>query len=172
MAKPTDIPIDTLRQLVRLDPETGRLYWIERGPEWFTDGAHTAAHSCAKWNAAHAGKPALGSVNGSGYRHGSLLGRTVTAARAVFALANGRWPRPEVDHRDGDKTNDRPGNLREATRVQQCRNMGSARNSTSRFRGVSADRRSGRWQVQCTSAEGRRTTLGTFQDDQVDHPKE
>ena len=40
--KPLPTP-EVLRQLLTYDPETGKLFWAQRGAEWFTDGTyHTA----------------------------------------------------------------------------------------------------------------------------------
>jgi hypothetical protein len=40
----------------------------------------------------------------------------------IWALAHGRWPEAELDHRDRDRRNNRLGNLRLSNRHQQGQN--------------------------------------------------
>lgn len=159
MAITHPIPVDLLRQLLRLDPETGSLYWRERGAEWFRDSRRSAADECARWNTRYAGKEAFTSTDSRGYRHGLIFRRTYSAHRVVFALHWGRWPDGDTDHRDGNRSNNRPENLREATRAQNIQNSRRRAGGSSRFRGVWLNR-SGRWQAECM-----KHYLGTFSDD-------
>lgn len=52
---------------------------------------------------------------------------------------------PEVDHANGDGLDNRRANLRRATRTQNNANARLRRNNTSGFKGVSWDKRTGRW---------------------------
>lgn len=54
-------------------------------------------------------------------------------------------PLPEVDHKDGDRLNNRRGNLRACDRKQNSRNRTSSR-GRSKFKGVRKDR--GQWRAQ------------------------
>ena len=56
--------------------------------------------------------------------------------RLVFLYMTGAWPKHEVDHIDGDQTNNRWDNLREATRSQNKYNTGIRSHNTTGFRGV------------------------------------
>ncbi len=156
------VSAEALRELLRLDPETGRLFWRARSPKWFTSKTQTAEHNCARWNARFAGKEALTSISAWGYRVGTLLGINCAAHRVVFAVTHGRWPPGDLDHRDGDRLNNRPGNLREATRRQNNQNCGS-KGGTSAFRGVCWLRADNRWLAQATDARGRHRYLGQFE---------
>ncbi|WP_299129697.1 HNH endonuclease [uncultured Amaricoccus sp.] len=133
------IGIDELRQMFRLDQETGTLWWLSRPREMFA-----TQRGFAVWNARYAGAEAFTFTDPSGYRHGRILRRHYMAHRVIWALANGRWPTAQVDHRDGDPQNNRPGNLREATRSENNRNM-RPRAGTSRFKGVCYCKQTGRW---------------------------
>lgn len=61
-------------------------------------------------------------------RHGKVYwlvqidGRKYRRAQIVFYMVNGAWPTPQVDHIDGNSTNDRPSNLRVATQTQNAWN--------------------------------------------------
>jgi hypothetical protein len=75
------------------------------------------------------------------------------------------WRR--VDHEDGDPMNNQRYNLRKATEAQNAANMGKqARPTTSRFKGVSSDRRSG-WRAYIT-VDGQRASLGGGYDSEED----
>ncbi len=151
---------DTLRQLLRLDHETGRLWWLSREPTWFA-----TKRAFSTWNTRYAGKEAFTATSGKGYRHGAILGRTCEAHRAVFALVHGRWPAGgEVDHRDGNKLNNRPDNLRAASHTENTRNRGGDAESTSRFCGVCWDSRCQKWRAHATM-HGTFHHLGRFIDE-------
>lgn len=60
------------------------------------------------------GKPALTSTDGAGYFYGRILGQRVAAHTAVFALVNGYLPE-QVDHINGVRKDNQPGNLRAST---------------------------------------------------------
>lgn len=163
---PNDITVETLQQLLRLEQGTGRLYWRERGIEMFRDTPKkTAASECARWNNRFASREAFANTSKRGYRYGRVLNRFLQAHRVVFAIANGRWPNGDVDHRDGDPGNNAPDNLREATRQENLRNAGARRASSSRFKGVHWQHRQKKWCAQCVDASGRKRHLGFFDDE-------
>ena len=155
------LPPETLRRLLRYDPTTGRLYWRGRGPSWFVNGRQSAEHVCARWNARFAGREAFTARNQGGYLVGAILGRDYAAHRVAFALVHRRWPAGVLDHRDGDKANNRDDNLREATQRQNNFNAGS-RGGTSRFCGVCWDSTKKRWLAQGRDAVGRSRYLGRY----------
>jgi hypothetical protein len=75
-----------------------------------------------------------------------IFGVNYKAHRVVFALYNWIWPRAYVDHIDGDKINNLPGNLRAASKRQNNYNQASCRGS-SRFKGVHWDTSINRWRA-------------------------
>ncbi len=163
MAISHPIPVEILRQLIRLDAETGKLYWLARGPEWFAH-CRNPVHLCTSWNSRHAGREALTAGNGKGYRRGTVLGCMYYAHRVAFALDRGRWPFDDVDHRDGDGLNNRPDNLREATDAQNMRNA-AGRGGSSRFCGPTWVECAGKWRVYCADSAGNKHHLGYFADE-------
>jgi len=51
-------------------------------------------------------------------------------------MVHGRWPTVEIDHIDGDRGNNHPDNLREATRQVNARNCALGKDNTSGAKGV------------------------------------
>lgn len=161
MAAKKLIPVDVLRQLVRLDPDAGLLYLLPRGPEWFRD--HSAA-TAARWNGHYAGKRACATLSRAGYFHGRILGRSYPASHVIFAMTHGWWPKHQIDHKNGVRNDNRPSNLREATSAQNNLNIGSRR-GTSRFCGVSWTSREKKWRAVGTNAQQKDCHIGYFDDE-------
>lgn len=97
----------------------------------------------------------------NGYRTVKLGGKRYGAHRIVFALTHDRWPADEIDHADGDPLNNRPENLREATRSQNRANTRAGRNNTSGVKGVHWHRRYQKWKA-VVHVNGERRFLGHF----------
>ena len=153
---------EVLRQLLRYEPDTGKLFWLPRTPAHFEDTCgRTKEHACAIWNARYAGREAMTAVNNSGYRSGSVGGVGTSAHRAVWALESGAWPCFDVDHINGDRSDNRIGNLREATRSQNLANAGVRSDNTSGLKGASWERRRKRWKANITE-QGRQRHLGYY----------
>ena len=159
----TDRPSpETLRLLLDYQPTTGKLFWRERTPDMFEDGAYGAERKCAMFNGQFAGQEAFTST-ARGYKVGKVQGHACSAHCVIWALEHGYWPKEEIDHEDNDKTNNRLSNLREATRSQNMWNNGVQANNTSGFKGVS--RHGDRWvaRIRCGPRYGRKKRhLGRF----------
>lgn len=154
------ITVDFLRTLLRYEPETGKLFWLARTPEMFVAKEQPAAHSCAIWNRRFAGQEALTANTGRGYRQGSIFGKKCFAHRAAWALASGSWPEADVDHINGDRSDNRADNLRSATRTENGRNQKLRSTNTSGAMGVSKARGDA-WQAY-VKVDGVSRHLGTF----------
>ena len=131
--------IDTLRKLLRYEPETGKLFWLIRTADLFNDGYRSAAGTCANWNAKYAGKEALTSLNGNGYRQGFIFNKHFVAHRVAWALHYGVWPENEIDHINHDRADNRILNLRDVSRRENSINSKPSANNTSGFNGVHFD---------------------------------
>lgn len=132
--KPLPTP-DELRQLLRYEPETGKLFWRARTPEMFADGGHTAAHVCARWNSKFSGKEAFTACS-RGYPVGAIWGTNIQAHRAAWAIYHGEWPTHRIDHIDGNPGNNRIENLRDVTQAENMRNISRRSDNTSGATGV------------------------------------
>jgi hypothetical protein len=75
----------------------------------------------ANWNALYAGRDA-GTKDGKGYVQVRLNGRFYAGHRLVWMHLHGVEPSAEIDHRNGVRDDNRPSNLRAATRGENMRN--------------------------------------------------
>ena len=127
---------ELLRKLLRYDPDTGKLFWRERAPNTFSDAKHSIVHICKKWNTRYAGLEAFFSVNGHGYKVGSINGKTFYAHRVAWAWFNQKWPDGQIDHIDGSRLNNSISNLRVADHKTNARNAKIRETNTSGHTGV------------------------------------
>lgn len=147
MATKTLPPQAVLLQLLQYDPETGKLYWRERGLEWFASGRYSADRNAAIWNTRFAGKEAFFSLDGHGYPMGSVLGEPYRAHRVIWKMITGEEP-AMIDHINGDRADNRLQNLRPATHAENLRNCRMSKNNTSGANGVRLDDKTGLWHAQ------------------------
>ncbi len=159
--KPLPSP-EVLRQLLRYEPETGKLFWKERSPKWFKDGQKSASHNAAVWNVKYSHKEAFTAIASHGYRTGAIFDRKYLAHRVAWAIETGMWPREEIDHIDGDRLNNTFGNLREATSSDNSRNLKRFSNNTSGVTGVMWDKVKSKWVAQIYLGQGKTKWLGSF----------
>lgn len=162
MTKP-DISPGVLRQLLRYDADSGKLFWRERGGEWFSAGRYPVERSCRSWNTRYSGKEAFTADDGRGYRHGAVLDRKYQAHRVIWAMVTGAWPADQIDHINGNPSDNRMENLRPVSALENSRNKPVRSDNKTGVVGVSWDTRSGRWQAK-VKAEGRQISLGYFKD--------
>ncbi len=144
-------PVEYLRQCFTYDPETGVLTWRIRPQEHFP-----SEPIWKMWNKQNAGKTA-GSINARGYWR---LGRKgFRANRIIFKLMTSEEPPSVVDHKDGDKLNNRWSNLRPATYSESTWNVRIHVDNKSGRRGVIFKK--GKWEASIMIA-GRIRRLGRF----------
>lgn len=155
---------EVLRQLLRYEPDTGKLFWKERGPEFFTHNGQErdALWSCRAWNSRFAGKEAFAIVDRQGYRVGRVCSVRLSAHRVIWAMEAGRWAEECIDHINGDKGDNRACNLREAGLSENRWNVGLSAANTSGFKGVSWSAARGKWQASIRK-RGSRSHLGYFE---------
>ena len=155
---------DLLKQVLRYEPETGRLFWLARPASMFVDGIQSAAHSCAIFNNRCANTEAFTAAHNRGYRQGRIFGVSYLAHRVIWAIQTGETPSAEIDHINGIKDDNRWSNLRAATHTQNMRNRKSCIGASSKFVGVN-------WRSDCKKwaaairYDGRIRHLGYFTDE-------
>lgn len=147
---------EQLRQLLRYEPDTGKLFWKERPLEMFL-----SEWSGKMWNARYAGEEAFTARGRDGYRRGAVLYTSMLAHRVAWAIYHGDWPENHLDHVNGDKTDNRIENLRSATNAENMRNTGLRADNKSGFKGVSWNAGCGKWQAHIR-VDGKTKHLGLF----------
>jgi hypothetical protein len=122
------VPVSFLHELFICDAERGLLTWRLRPNHHFA-----TVRAATIINVRNGGKPA-GGTDGRGYLMLTFIfaGRRIKTYghRVVWAFATGAWPARTIDHRNGDRLDNRLANLREATRAQQNLNMGPRKSET------------------------------------------
>lgn len=73
----------------------------------------------------------------------------------------GSWPKGVIDHINGDPSDNRFSNLREATQSQNCANARKSKNNTSGVKGVHWDRVNKKWRATIMHKR-RQITIGRF----------
>ena len=139
----TELTYERLRELLNYAPETGI----------FTRLVSVSPRSRA------------GMIAGALYSNGYLIitidWRRYQAHRLAWLWMTKEWPRIQIDHIDTDRSNNRWGNLREATRSQNQANRRAPSNNTSGIKGVSFWKAKKKWVAQITT-QGKDYRLGFF----------
>lgn len=147
----SDLTAARLREIVSFDPDTGKFVYLTR----------TAAR-------VRAGDDAGWLNRTSGYRQISIDCRQYQAHRLAWLWMTGEWPGVEVDHRNGNRSDNCWSNLRLATHQGNAENRRRARRgSTSGLLGVRLVR-SGRWNARIC-VNGRPMHLGTHDTPEAAH---
>lgn len=143
MAK-VDLTAQRLRELLHYCPDTGAFTWI---------GTTNPKHK--------PGRPA-GWREGNIYLRISVESRTYFAHRLAWLHASGEWPTGQIDHIDGDRTNNRWVNLRDISHSMNMQNRREARfDSSTGILGVQFYPKTGRFGASIR-VSGKRTFLGRF----------
>ncbi|HEX8348749.1 MAG TPA: HNH endonuclease [Hymenobacter sp.] len=140
------LTLERLKQLVAYDPTTGL----------FTRLEGTTPQATAR----HAGKQA-GLTKPKRYVQLSVDGKTYLGHRLAWFYMTGEWPAVNIDHEDGNRTNNVWSNLRLATGSINQINTKMHRHNTSGYRGVSWAAGNNKWTASIYQAN-RRINLGYF----------
>lgn len=137
-----------IQNLFAYNPETGQLFWrVARGR-------------------VAAGAPA-GSQHSSGYMQVMVGRANLYAHRVAWCLTHNEWPAGCLDHKDGDRANNRLDNLRVATRPMNAQNRRKpAKSGSTGFLGVTPHR--GRFRA-CIFTARRTQSLGVFDTPEAAH---
>ena len=136
------ITAEQLREVLSYNPETGRFSWRKT------------------LRLGHVGKEA-GSLRPTGYISINVHKRLYQAHRLAWLYIHGRWPETYIDHINGEKSDNRLSNLREASQSQNIANSRvSAANKTG-FKGVSFDKSKQKFRA-CLGMAGKQIFLGYY----------
>lgn len=138
---------ERLKELLSYEPDTGHLRWRVRRNSF-------------------GGKISPGSIAGTpkdGYLQIGIDGRHYRAHRLIWLMMTGAMPSAgtEIDHRNGDRADNRWRNLRLVDRSKNNMNAGLRGNNKSGVTGVSRRADTGKWHARIT-VEGRIILLGNF----------
>lgn len=136
---------DILRQRLDYDPESGQLLWK---------------------TGRRKGLPAFSTMNDQGYLVGQAGGgsrRVLKAHRIAWVIYHGREPNGQIDHVNGDKSDNRIANLRDVSQEINQRNVGRTANNTSGCAGVYWHARDRRWRATIM-VDGKHISLGGYPD--------
>lgn len=155
---------EVLRQLLRYDAKTGKLYWRERGSEWFAgESSKSPAQRANGWNAKWAGKEAFTCQIYGTYHIGAVLGITVNAHRVAWSIAHGVHIEDlrEIDHINGNKADNRLANLREVPHAENAKNAPLYKSNKSGVAGVRWEPSHKAWGATINYA-GKQRRIGRF----------
>lgn len=139
------------------DPDTGLMSLRERDRQEFTCDLAYHRHK------SRVGKFA-GSPNNEGYIKLHIDGAYYTAHRVAWLIMTGEvvpYPDFEIDHINGNRSDNRWANLRKVTKSENQRNAGQRVNNTSGVHGVNWKAGSDRWVARIWNGP-RHVYLGQF----------
>lgn len=154
----TKVSLELIRNRVSYNPDTGEFIWKPCGQEWFL-----SHHGWKVWHGKFAGKPVAKQNRGYTIISISVDGvtRYCMAHRAAWAMVHGAWPEAEIDHINGDRSDNRIANLRLVTHQQNQWNKGVRGDNATGFNGVHVHSQNGNYVAQIT-LQGRTKHLGVF----------
>lgn len=152
---------DYLWELFDYSPETGELHHKPRGLDKFnTFHAFRVFESC--YSGKLAGTIETLGQSGKSYVKLRIDGKYWLAHRVIWKMMTGFDPY-EIDHEDGNGTNNRWYNLRNVDSGQNARNHKLQKSSTTRHTGVYWRERDSCYQADIT-VNGKRMFLGNFKE--------
>lgn len=136
-----EFSVERIRELLDFCPERGIFYWKNPVSTKIAPGS------------------IAGGPTSNGYWSVHVLGRPILAHRLAWFYLYGEWPGEDIDHINRNTLDNRPENLRLATRSEN--NMNRCVSATHGFKGVSLHKPSGLWFAR-TKVNGKQLCLGYF----------
>ena len=139
-----DLSQEQLKHYLDYDPETGAM-----------------RRRVATSNRVKVGDVAGSVMKPAGYRAVCVGGRSYYEHRLAWLYVHGEWPKRQIDHINGCKSDNGIENLREATPAQNQQNARTRADNRSGLAGACFDSRRGKW-VSGIKVNGVRKHLGSF----------
>lgn len=133
------VDADYVRSVMSYDPETGVFTRVERTSNFIRAGE------------------AAGGPHNQGYVRISVGGNRYLAHRLAWLYMTGEWPKEEIDHINGDRSDNRWANLRRANSMQNNRN----RHDYHSRKGTCFHKPNGKWNARL-KVKGKYRSLGYF----------
>lgn len=137
-----------LRDILDYELETGVFVWKWREDLRIRDNKRLAGTSA-------------GCLMDDGYICIGIKRKYFKAHRLAWLYVHGQWPSMQIDHINGDKSDNRIANLREASMAENKWNSRPASTNKSGVKGVSFDKQSGKWKAGIC-VRGEKIHLGYF----------
>jgi hypothetical protein len=145
---------DLLKDLLDYDAITGIFTWKYREKRYFkTDRAWSS------WNSKYAQNEAGSDSNG--YILIGIFYVRYKAHRLAWLYITGRWPKNQIDHINGNGSDNRIENIRDVPQQENQRNASLREDNTSGVTGVSFHLMSGKWRATIRY-DDKYVHLGTF----------
>lgn len=104
----------------------------------------------------------IGRNNGNGYLRTSINYKSYYVHRLIFVMHNGYFPK-QIDHIDGNRSNNKIENLREASNAQNNLNKTITKANTSGLKNVYWHKAAQKWSVEI-KVNGKKKYFGVFED--------
>lgn len=130
---------DRLKCSLSYDPGTGKIFWRDR----------------------FKGREAFSTKDAYGYFVGRAYGPKLKAHRVCWLLHYGSWPSGEIDHINGDKSDNRIQNLREVDRSENMRNSRMSSANSTGYTGVHYHKANKKY-IAYARADNKLVYLGSF----------
>lgn len=143
--------IERLKEILDYNPETGLFTWKEKR-KWSKEVGSVAGNIITQKR------------GGNKYVNIHTLGRQMRAHRVAFMIMTGREPDGDVDHINGDGTDNRWCNLREVVHTSNMKNLRRRKEGVgSGVMGVRWHKKANKW-VAGIQHKGKNVHLGLFVD--------
>lgn len=143
--------------------DDGSLIWKKRDVSTFP-----SPRAEGMWNKRFAGKPA-GCRSANGYQSLRIDFATYKSHRVVWTMVHGGIPEGmDIDHINGDRSDNRPANLRLCSRLGNARNNKIYKSNTTGYKGVSRHSSGKGFVATCRNGK-EQVYLGFFMDAKEAH---
>lgn len=137
-----------LMQQLKYEPESGNFIRVKNSTK------------------AKVGDIAGGVSSGDGYVYIRILTPNSTkflAHRLAWLYMTGEHPKEFIDHKDGNRSNNKWENLREATSIENSRNRKLRNDNNSNLTGVSFNFRLNKWVATCKIPNKKSNHIGVYE---------